>query len=500
MFTRRPSCHNPAEATPLPDTLPTLADALARHPAILLGPPTWALLLLTLPRDRASAALLALSSALTAAAFTPRLHYHFDRGYAELMAAAGLGPVDTAYGEGWVALMFTPTWLTGRPDAVHVANAALTALAAPHLAAALAAWGHRAAGLIAGVLLAASPLSLGMAGSETRYVPIAALTAAALHGLARRDRRGDALLVVSAGLVGHLRPFELWIPLTFALAARRPAAAGLVVAALLRLGSWVGSPPKPGGAFGEGFGMLWDRPWIGPDARFVMLDPTVTPFGLPLLAGVALIATPRDPTLRRPALAFAGALALTSLLYAPQPLRPDQLRFALTLQPWLAALAALGLTSLPARARLHAALLVAASWWPARHPLPTFPWQAEYALLRTALADLPPDSVVAYDPAIDRGDQRRWAALHAGVHLVARDEAPPDTRWRWIGLADHRDGPVSPAGTPVVVATVLTDPWGLWGGADTAPHPVPLGLYDLRPTPRSPPPSASPAPSPSPAD
>lgn len=459
--------------------LPLAPGLVGDHPLAVLGLPLWLVLVATVPRDRHALGTLALALAAAAATWGPRIHYHQDRAYDELAKATGIASVDTAYGDGWAAVTAWPLALAGgHPDAIHVAQALLTALAVPHLLGALRpALGARAA-LGAAVTLALLPLPLALAPTETRYVTIAALQAAALHGLARADRAGDALLVLAGGLIAHLRPFEIAVPLVLlgvALARRRGlAAAGLLTLLGARAVQLLARPPAPGGAFGTGLGRLGDTTWLGVDAAVVVLDPSRTPLGVVALAGLGVAVGVRRA--RGPTLALLGALLLASLVYVPQPYVVDRLRMQLPAQTWLAALAGLGLAGLPGRAALAAGALALATAWPARAPLPTTPWQVEYVTLRAALRAAPPGTTIAYDSRLDRGWVRMWAEGFAPVRLVPLAEAPPGS-WRWIGLADHLDGPVPlPPGEVVVRATATTDPDGLWGCGTCPAREVPLGL------------------------
>lgn len=467
--------------------LPLTWGALLTHPLALLGPAVWVLLVWTLPRDRVALGVLALSVAARAWAFTPRIHYHLDRAYAELVTATGAMSPDIAYGEGFTALMFWPYQLSGgHADTVHVAHAALSSLAAVHLLAALRGLGQpdrgpapgppggrtERAAQIAAVLLALNPLSVAMAPSETRYVALATLQAAALHGLVRRDRAGDALLVLAGGLLAHLRPFEGALTAAFALAAwradRRPAAAALAAFCALRLATWGAQPPGVGGAAGEGWTAFFDRPWLGPDARVVAFDPTRTPWMLPVLAALGA---------RRAAPAVTALFVVTCLAYFHQPFLADRLRFAVPAQVWLCALAGVGASALSPRALAAAAVLTAASAWPARHPLPTFPWQAEYTALRAALAQLPPDAIVAYDDRLDRDYQRRWLEACGQPRWVPL--GTPGAGWRWVGLTDHAVGDPAATGAPALAVDVDTGPDPMWGCRDCPRQTVTLGLYPL---------------------
>jgi hypothetical protein len=462
----------------------SLLAAVPEHPLLLATLPLWGLLLATLPRDRRGLLLLLLALGTHAATYQPRIHYHRDRAYAEILAAAcRMGP-DTAYGDAWAALMGWPSWLAGgRVDVVHVADALLSALAVPHLRAALRRDLGDGAATFAAALLATSPLVLALAPTESRYVGVTVLEVAALHGLARRDRAGDLLLGLSAGVLAHLRPVEVVVATALALAAamaRRGLAAVLAGALIAwRLAVWAAHPPSVGGLVPSGVEGWTSWTWVGVDARLPWLDPTRTPVALPLLAAVGVgIGLRRAPRL---AAGVVGLLAASTLPYLLQPYVTDRLRFELPAQAWLAALAGIGAAWVASTRAAPTLLLAALTWWPARTPIAPRPWQAEHALLRTALSTLPPGTEVAYDPALDdRGYVRDWAQAWSGVRLVPADEAT-GTPWRWVGLGDHVDGDPPAPGAPVVTARVDTGPEDLWGCRLCAPRQVELGLYRVTP-------------------
>jgi hypothetical protein len=457
-----------------------MAPGLAlAHPLVVLTLPLWLLLVATVPRDRRTLGVLAVAVAAVALTASPRIHYHQDRAYAEILEATGVASVDVVYGDGWASLLAWPMLLSGgHPDSIHVAQAVLTILAVPHLVGGLRPVLGETAALGAGVLLAVAPLPLALATTETRYVTIAALQAAAVHGLHRRDGVGDLLVGLAGGLISHLRPFELAVSavlLVLTIRQRRGLASALLVALVgLRVAQLVGSPPSPGGAFGAGWSVLIGAQWLGREALVVAFDPTTTsPLVVGLAALGAVVGLRRAPV---PTLALLAAFVLASGVYTVQSFPIDRLRMQLPAQTWLAALGGLGLSGLP-RIAAAAAVLAVGLWSSTlRNPVPVQPWQVEYATLRAALRAVPPGSVVAYDGRLDRGWMRAWAEGFAPVRLVPLAEAPPGA-WRWVGLSDHVAGPfVWPPGEVVVEARTVTDITGLWGNPDAPPREVVIGL------------------------
>lgn len=459
--------------------LPMAPGFAVTHPLVALTLPLWLLLFATVPRDRRALGVLALAAAAVAFTASPRIHYHQDRAYAEILEATGVASVDVAYGDGWASLLAWPMLLSGgHPDSIHVAQAVLTILAVPHLIGGLRPVFGETAALGAGVLLSVAPLPLALAPTETRYVTIAALQAAAVHGLHRRDRAGDLLVALAGGLIPHLRPFEIAISgvlLGLLLWQRRGLAAAVLAGLVgLRVVQVVMAPPAPGGAFGAGWSVLIGARWFGPDALVVAFDPTTTPVAAVALAALGVLVGARRAPVATCAL--LGAFVVASGVYTMQSFAIDRLRMQLPAQTWLAALGGLGLAGLPRIAAAAALVAVGLSASSLRSPVPSQPWQVEYGLLRAALHAVPAGSVVAYDPRLDRGWMRAWAEGFAPVRLVPLAEAPPGA-WRWVGLSDHVAGPFAwPPGEVVLEARTVTDVSGMWGNPEAPPREVRIGL------------------------
>lgn len=456
-----------------------------------LGLIAWALLLATVPRTRNGLALTLLSVLTHLATYAPRVHMHDLTAYQHILDAYGLSSPDLLYGEGRAALLTWPLWLMRWPiDGVHWIDAALATLVVPQLYAVMRSLYDERTAVFAAVLYALAPLPLALAPTETAFVPLVTMEVLAVHGLVRGGRLGDAMLVIGAGMVTHLRPLEGLVGVGFVLAAlvmgRWRGAVGVVAFVGWRLYNWAFLTPDGGGLQLAAFWQTWDSillEFVGRAGRAMVFDPSRTPAALALLAIGAVVVDRR----RRATWGIAALCAFGTVAYVNQGFLADRIRYQLPAQVWLCALAGVGLAAVWERRALAAAVIAAltVSWGVALRPYPPFPWQVEYATLRTALQTLPPGTKVAFDDGADNHNhQRVWARLFRGVELVPLSQATPDVRWRWVGLADHLHGVQPPLPDPVVSATIL--PMGLpidpvnnamWGCAPCSDAPVQIGLF-----------------------
>lgn len=459
-----------------------------------LGLVAWALLLLTLPRDRAGLSVTALSVFTHVLFYAPRIHMHDTRAYWEILQVNGLLDPDRQYGEGRAALLAWPLWAMGFPiDGTHQVGAALATLAVPHLYEVVRRLFDTRTAVVAAVFLALAPLPLALAPTETAYVPLATMQILAVHGLLRAGLLGDAMLVVGAGLVTHLRPLEGLLGVAFVLVAwalgRRRAAVGVAALVVWRLwifqtASWSGSA-QPLASFVPSL----DYDLVGVNGRVLFFDPWRTPAALTALAvlGAAVGA-------RRAPRSTAGLVALgafSTVAYLNMGFLADRMRYELPSQTWLCALAAVGLIFVAERRVLAVAAggALIVSWWAARAPYPPMPWQTEYTTLRRALDSVPPGARVAYDDAGDnQGLVRAWAQLYAGVELVPLVSATPDVGWRWVGLGDHLHGVKPPLPSPALEVTIPPLTWPidpvnnhLWHCDPCEDKPLVIGLYRVTP-------------------
>lgn len=471
----------------------------------MFGDAWWVLVLVLLARHRPALAAVAGAFVIRLAWPGPAIHLHGDRAFLVMNQASNPDVVSVpAHGVAWTGLMLHPTNLIGAgPYAVQGVDAFLGALAAGVAWCLVRAWGHDArTAWFAAIGVATLPLHIAISGTETRFVAAATLQLAAAWGLARRDRAGDALLVLSAGLLAHLRPVQGAATAVFLLAAvvdrRGWAAAGIAGFVLWRLAQWWPSPPSVTDIAANGLWPPGDLPRIGRDAIAVVLDPTRTPVVAPLLALGAWW--------RRPSKAVVVATTLgvvDTIFYLSQSGVADRLRMELPAVLWcvvLGAVAAGRWTALAdddrATRRRVAALAVA---WTASvavtRPYPPYTWQAEHALLRRAAGALPAGATVAHRPGWSDGSFTVWAMRVTDRRWISVIDAPDDA-YLWVTGVDlgGRDGPLDLAGRPeVVVADVPAHFEGLEGYygslGDTPPGaPIRVGLYG----PRTAPPAAVP--------
>lgn len=473
------------------DSTPQLMLLSAWRWFLPLGLIAWALLLGTLPRTRNGLALTLLSVLTHLATYAPRVHIHDLTAYQHILEVYGLSSPDLLYGEGRAALLTWPLWLMRWPiDGVHWIDAALATLVVPQLYAVMRSLYDERTAVLAAALYALAPIPLALAPTETAFVPLVTMEMLAVHGLVRGGRLGDAMLVIGAGFVTHLRPLEGLVGVGFVLVAlaigRWRGAAGVAAFVGWRLYNWAYLAPDGGGMQLEAFWRTWDSillEFVGRAGRAIVFDPSRTPAVLAVLALGAVVVDRR----RRATWGIAALCAFSTVAYVNQGFLADRIRYQLPAQVWLCALAGVALAKVWERRALATATIAAltVSWVFARTPYPPFPWQVEYATLRTALQTLPPGTKVAFDDRADNHNHERvWARLFRGVELVPLAQATPDVRWRWVGLADHLGGVVAAPPSPVVEATITPMTWpidpvnnSMWGCSPCADVPMVIGLY-----------------------
>lgn len=435
----------PPDQPPWPRTPATTALAA------LAG--VWALLALATLRDRRAwvwiVAAGAVRAALAPAGVFMGLAYPFERmlilsghhgasalyggawaGWGQALRAVGITAVDAVFTVQLVLSSAIAGWLwTAVRDATDDPRAA-------HAAA--AAW-------------VVAPHAIALAATETMFGWGAALVATLLVGLARRDRLGDALTVAAVVCLGHLRPMLMLPGLVAvgALLARRRclwatvAVAGLAVRGV-EIGALVQDEGIPTGA-NRWPGLLGlARNAVGDDGAVSLLDPTVTPGWIAVGVLAALIHAARTKA-ARPAVVIGTALALTlALPYAHMHRVTDVLRFQLPALVAWTAVAAVAVPPLWPHLKRPviggvAALVVVHGLVLASAPRGgTMLHQAAFLAAREAFADLPPGTVVHYDPARDPdGTWPRWEVLATGIVLTPLPSPPPRTPfWYWHGRGD----------------------------------------------------------------
>lgn len=435
-----------------------------------------------------------------------------DAAYERLVAALGRGDADRYYGETWPSLggLLGAAWAaaghagasTG-PGAeltafVHLLNlgaSVVTVAALVPLATRLAPRASAVARLAPALLLALHPQAVALARIEDHLVTVAALQALAVAAALGQGRLDAVVAVLSATLLGHLRPEQLpvaalallpllarrrWLPLALA--------AGLLGARLAYLPAGSASAP-----------IDWSRllrvgDW--PD----MLGAALLPAGA-AAPGVLLLAAAGARA--RPLAAAMVAASLLIYLPKSQPLA-DPLRFGLPTVTWLVVLAGAGIERLHHRVRARwPALPGGAAWaWPALALLLAsragggrpWAWEAEYAAAREwlprvavarddvrALTTDSPGPRGWYDTSQDpTGAMGRWLAFTTGMPWSGWGDgrpAPGDVAWR--GVADHLAGGWAGrrCGAEVVAEREVAP--GSDGWVDLGAGPVRVGLYRL---------------------
>ncbi len=455
---------------------------------VALGLVAWLVLFGTLPRNRAGLALLLVSAFTHWVTYAPRVQMHDLTPYLEIMGSNGMLSPDMQYGEGRVALMQWPLALMGFPiDGTHWIDGVLSVLAVPHLYAAMRhLFGERVA-VVSALLLAIAPLPLAIAPTESAFVALATMEVLAIHGLCRQGWVGDLMIVIGAGFVTHLRPLEGLFGVAMVAVAwasgRRRAAVGVATMVLWRLEAfWSGAVTHNGYPLDQWNRLdFWWSQLAGPDGRLIVFNPMRTPAILALLVPVGLVAGGK---LHKRATAGLFAMVVGgTLIYINMGIPSDAFRYQSPVQVWWCALAGIGLVAVARRPWWLAVvvLLGVPSYWIARHPYPPFPWQVEHALLREALATLPPGTTVAYDASVDnQGVEADWVKRYAGVHFVPLEAADAQVQWRWVGLADHvHTVQPPPDGAPTVTTTIVSKD-GAWGCEKCDGTPMTIGLYEVR--------------------
>ena len=398
--------------------------------------------------------LTALSLALRAARWSPfPLHY---------IEIERVPPVPRAGTEVYAALAapFTALWPDGVAAQAAV-NVALGALAPLLLVALGARWQSRAAGWVAGLLLATAPLQLRFAGCSDASVGLTTLLLAAVLAFEGALASGGLAAAAGAGLLWAVAlavrpdaPAYLALPAALALADRRraaallraPASAAAVALPVLAGLAWTWyaagarGPRPPDLPAGTLWGFV-DAAWGS--ARDLVLHPALRPWLETVAAGAGLLVA----SSRVRASALLAGLALPALAYATQfgrpfgdgPLALEEAKSALYGQPyWLLAagalLAAPFAPTSPGRRRLRplAALgLIGwlASVWLARDTVvrPS-PVQAEHAFLAERLPALPARAVVTIlgrKAGYNAPAHVEHRVAQAGRALLAGAEPPP---------------------------------------------------------------------------
>lgn len=427
-----------------------------------------------------------------------------DAAYERLLDAKGRGDSNPYYGDGWHGVMGLVYTLLGEPkttDWVHLTNLGFSALTVVALVGLVSALGGSplAAGL-AGLALAAAPLPVRLAATETDFVLVGLTQVLALYGAARGDRRGAALAALSVGLSVHLRPLSgafALLPLGM-LAWRRSAwAVGLG----LGLCVWRAVEILPLVRQGSGVGVIPFERLLDPDfwvkrlnplgrAPALHLSPSWSPLGLPLLA-VAAVQLSKPETRRAWIWPLGLAITLCELPYLAKTAPfGDPLRFSLPATAMWAGLAGFGAALAWERGtKARVFLLIAALSFvpPWLFNRPRWAWQVEHLALVEAARLAPAGEEVLFDPAFDEnGKIRIWLNTRGGARWRpwALGETPAEGALVYLGSADHHRrleasgaGPSLAQGCALTPLTTLELPPETDGWIDLGDAPIAVGLY-----------------------
>ncbi len=434
----------------------------------LLSIPWLAILGFCLPRSREALGI-GFTALAVRIAFSPHtVLLGGDAPYERLLSARGQWTPDLYYGDTWASVM---RLFAGQ---VHIANIVFSALTALLLVGVVERLAGRVSGLAAGLLMVFLPLPIALAGTEIHFVLVALLQVSAVLGALREDRAGDLLAFCSLGLLVNLRPLQMvfallpvgvlllrrrWVPAVGILGLMGLRASSIPLAAA-QVFDWSTLP-----------GLLLRALVPGPGALDKVLDPTVTPFMVPVLGlGGALACLHRDRARAALIPAFGALLALLPYLPKWQPLG-DPLRFQLPVQTWWVALAGMGLgaTRQWGRAPFVAlGTLFGASLFWASEPVPRWVWMDEYARLN----ELTPSGAFYNDLEDPNGHFGSWTDMDAWSGKLEEG----DRVWRGTTDALHGWPWAHCALSPIEIREVnsATDGWIELGTA-----PVIVGLYQL---------------------
>jgi hypothetical protein len=356
-----------------------------------------------------------------------------------------------------------------------------------------------AAGL-AGLLLAAAPLPVRLAATETDFVLVGLVQVLALYGAARGDRRGALLAALSVGLSVHLRPlggaFAL-LPLGMLLWRRSAwaVALGLGICAwralellpLVREGGGVGVIPFNRLLQSQFWGMLLNP--LGDEAA-LLIRPLWSPLAFPLLA-IAAVQLSKPEGRRVWLWPLGAAIVASELPYLPKT-SPfgDPLRFLLPATAMWAGLAGFGAAlawERGAKGRVFlgvAALSFVPPWLSGQ---PRWTWQVEHLAFVEATRLAPAGEELLFDPAFDEnGKIQMWLNTRGDARWRpwALGETPPEGALVYLGSADHHRrreangaGPSLAQGCALTPLTTMNLPPETDGWIDLGDAPIPAGLY-----------------------
>ncbi len=378
--------------------------------------------------------------ALTILGFAPRAPLHE---YAEFNHATEpfFAEWPTAYGEtlNALALAVDQVLRQGVPSLFLVNGVLATGAIAAIIALTLALFADRQRALLAGLLLALSPVCVRYAASEEPFAALTCLVAVSLAAwrvwLDRRKPLLLALSVVAAALAMQLRPDWLLLPiahLTLARTLRRDVTssrralglAALVLLALLSPQLWVlAHAPQRAPHF---VGLLPQK--VG--AGWLLFHWRWTSIAGLVLVWLALRARPRaEGQTTQWLLAFyAGATVLPFAFYAsPGPFTWRMQILPSALLAVLLADAPRGLVSLPTRWRLPTVVALGALQFATHTSLvrADLPQQQEWRFLAQTVPQLPPAVAITSSFADAAGRFPHYLLDRAALHWQELDASAP---------------------------------------------------------------------------
>lgn len=428
----------------------------------------------------------------------PLVHLHDGKAYGWFASMVLDGQPQSLYGHAWPALANLAFHLWHDPIAVHWLAMLCSALTASLCAVWTLELTHEPrAALAVGVAITTTPWLVAIAWTGVAANYIVAFLAGIGLAVTRRGPMlqvfGAASLCLLASIRPEVIPFAVagWIALWF---ARRWMAVALGGFALgVRAiefrdvaTAYVADPS----AFPFGIETYFTQSGKVLDEEVlhgILMDPKVFPVALvPLALCGAVLGQGRARHVARGVLVVAVCM---TMLYLPQPLLLDQIRFqAASVALWASA-AALGGLALYDRRKLLGWLALYAlilSYVQASRPYRTgFPWQTEFALARRVMPSLPPGTVVYFNGAHAMPDMPRYIALIAPVKLEIK---PPELHpgdLVWISAVDYRLGQEAPDLDALEPRQTEQAPFSMGGlpprpGADGGTGHITIGLFQQR--------------------
>lgn len=450
-----------------------------------LGLLWWAAVVLTLPRSVPAVGAAVLAFGLREWLAPAHVLMPHAYPYSRMLVYAGIREPSGLYGGGWPAVMSPLAELFGgSPETLHRANLLVSVLCVPMVwRLVLSASGDRRWATWAAVLVATSPIHVGLAATESYFVAMAMLQICAFVGvfMKKRPLLGFILGGSSAWLLVYGRPQQSLFVLVCALASWSMGKRGLA----LLMCSAVGVRALEllvGGSYGNDIGVdafvVAASKAIGVGGVTAVLDPTVTPFWIVPAAAVVFVGERRSMFVRA-----VGLAALCGAPYWVWPAQTDVLRFQLPPSTWWLVLAALWLarrSGEPHRGRQVAVgVVVVSSTLLCVGPFRRTLHAEEHRLITHHLCGGWDAGTVRYDAAWDPDFSfGRWMKRVCGVDMLPVSSSPlrpGETVWMGRAAVHPKSGSglSACAVRPDAVTSVPPYNGGIW---DSGSIPVTVGL------------------------